>query len=191
MPFFQPGNIVPAKPFRILSLAMLLFPSVAYAAEPALFCRGVKSDNPAIRYELTLNALNDNTVVVIDAATNESCSCKFRHDSFFDQSRGMVPGYIVSMAYQSCDDQCPQSLKKQIKANIRVTHRLLRKETYATPFTGDNISNCDGFGMDVPMLRSIEIQRIDAMNQSPEFKAQLKSLKGIGDSQSGQSGAAQ
>ena len=188
---FQTGNMVPGKLFCILCSAILLFSSVAYAAEPALFCQGVKSDNPAIQYELTMNALNGNTVVVIDAATKESCSCKFRHDSFFDQSRGMVPGFIVSMTYQSCDDQCPWRLKKQIKANISVTHRLHRGQTYSTPFTGDMISNCDGFSIDVPMLRSIEAQRIDALNQSPEFKAQLKSLKGVGDSQSGQGGAAQ
>ena len=174
------------RQFYISSLAILLFPTFAYAAEPALAleCRGVKSNSPDIQYELTLTALNENSVVVIDTSTKETCNCKFRQSDFFDQSQGMVPGYIISMDFQSCDEKCPQSLKRQIKAHIRVTHRLIRKETYSTPFVGDQISNCDRFSINVPMLRRIEAQSIDSMTESPEFRAKLKALKGVGDSES-------
>lgn len=179
----KPGNIVTDKKFCILSLTILLFSTFTYADEPALLCEGFKSNNPHIQYELSVTALNGNSVVVTDTATKKQCSCKFRQSSFFDQSRGMVPGYKITMDYQSCDDKCPQSMKRQISAHIGVTHRLMGNESYSTPFVGNQISNCDRFSVDVPMLRRIEAQRIDSMNQSPEFKRMLKAMKGVGDTQ--------
>ena len=87
----------------LASTLMLGAPLVAVhagAAGPALECRGVKSDDPAVRYELTVTALDGNSVVVTDDSTKEKCSCEFRHDGFFDQSKGMSPGYTVNLAYQ-------------------------------------------------------------------------------------------
>ena len=104
---------------------------------------------------MTLSARNGNSVVVIDTSTSEKCSCKFKLSNFFDQSNGMVPGYVIFLAYQSCDYKCPQGLKKQIKANIKVDHRTIRAMSYATPFVGDEISNCDVFSMDLAMLKRI------------------------------------
>lgn len=177
------GNIVPDKKFCILSLAILLFSTFTYADEPALLCEGFKSNNPHIQYELSVTALNGNSVFVTDTATKKQCSCKFRQSDFSDQSKGMVPGYKITMDYQSCDDKCPQSMKRQISAHIEVTQRLIRNESYSTPFVGRQISNCDRFSVDVPMLRRIEAQRIDSMNVSPQVKRMLKDLKGIGDTQ--------
>ena len=169
------------KLFARLSLTILCFSTSIDAGEPALECRGVKANSQKIQYELIVTALNENSVVVIDTATKETCRCKFRLDNYFDQSKGMAPGYSISLAYQSCDDKCATSLKKQLKTYIDVTHRLLRKQTYSTPFVGDEMSNCDGFSIDLPALRKIAAQNIDALDLSPEAKARLKSMKGVGD----------
>jgi hypothetical protein len=179
--FHQPGHILGSKQFCFLKWVLLLFSTLTFAAEPVLECRGGKANSPDIRFELTLTDLSDNSVVVIDTATKEMCSCKFRYDTFFDQSKGMVPGYIVVMDYQSCDDHCPQHLKGQMAAHIDVRHKLTRAESYATPFVGGVISNCDKFSIDVPTLRKFEALSIDNMDMPPEFKQKLKYLKGIED----------
>jgi hypothetical protein len=160
---------------------ILLFLTPAHAAGPALECQGVKSDNAHVRYELTVTALDANSVLVVDTAANEKCSCKFAQSDYFDQSRGMVPGYKIGLRYQSCESACPQSLKRQIKANIGVTYRLMSKEAYSTPFVGDEISNCDRFGMDLPALRKIAGQAIDRMDLPEDSRKRLKYLKGIED----------
>lgn len=176
------GSIAALKvePHRAAIMSIVLFAAPTHAAGPALECHGVKPDNPAISYELTITALDANSVVIQDASRNESCACKFKHSGYFDQSKGMVPRYIVIMAYQSCDVACPQRLKRLTKASIDVTHRLGR-QTHSTPFVGDEISNCDRFSIDVPRLRKIEGQRIDGMDLSDNAKRTLKDLKGIDD----------
>jgi hypothetical protein len=160
-----------------LVLALLL-PALAFAeAPPALECRGSAPDLN-LTYALTLTGLEGNSVVVEDVLRKETCNCNFRHDNFFDQSKGKIQRLVVRLKHQSCEASCTRDLKKRMNASIDVEHRP-RGRSYATPFVGDVIANCDRFSMDLPALRRIEIERIDAMDQTPEFKRRLKDLKGL------------
>lgn len=162
-------------------LLFLWLPALAFAdAPPALECSGSGAANHNhLVFALTLTGLEGNSVVVEDVARKETCSCKFRHANFFDQSRGQVRSYSVRLKYQSCEASCTRNLKRQMSASIDVEHRLLGKRSYATPFVGDVVANCDRFSMDLPALQRIEIERIDAMDGTPEFKRRLKDLKGL------------
>ena len=166
---------------KLFPALALLFSASAVAAGPALECRGVESGNRDLQYDLTVTALDGNAVVVVDTAAKEACSCKFRLSNYFDQSKGMVPGYSIHLAYQSCSATCPLKLKRKMNAHIRVNHKLMGKESYSTPFVGDEIAKCDRFAFYVPALRIIAGQAIDRMNMSEDAKRRLKALKGIGD----------
>jgi hypothetical protein len=177
-------------------LLALWLPALAFAdAPPVLECHGsgsAKGHN--LRFAVTIAGLEGNRVVADDIENGESCSCKFRHNNLFDQSpksmlpRGLHRYVTVHLKYQSCDAGCSRAMKKRIKANISVRHQLNWKgpdarslRSYATPFAGGQSTNCDLFTMDLRALRQIEIERIDAMDETPEFKERLKGLKGLLD----------
>ena len=70
-------------------------------------------------------------------------------------------------------------MKQQISAIIEVTHKIFEAKSHATPFVGAQISNCDTFSVDLPAMRRMESQRIDAMDQSQRFKDIPKARNGI------------
>lgn len=161
---------------------MLLLPALAYAEAPALECHGAGGGTDRdLRFAVTLTGLVDNSVVVDDLAGKQSCSCKFRHDGFFDRSGGKIQDLLVSLRYQSCDAGCSADLRKRMNVSIDVSHLLRGGRSKATPFVGKVGANCDRFSFDLPALRRIESERIDAMDGTPEFKRRLKDLKGLLD----------
>ena len=163
---------------------MLFLPALAFAEAPALECHGAGGGADSnLRFAVTLTSLAGNSVVVDDPVSKQSCSCKFRHDNFFDRSDGKIRDLIVRLRYQSCDAGCSAELKKRMNASIDVNHLLRGGRSYATPFVGNGIANCDRFSFDLPALRRIEIERIDAMDETPEFKRRLKGLKGLLEAQ--------
>jgi hypothetical protein len=158
----------------------LLFLAPAFADVPALECHGAGSaKDRELRFSVTLTGLAGNSVVVDDLASRETCSCRFRHANFFDQSEGKIQRLVVRLRYQSCEAGCTSDLKKRMSASIDVDHLLHGRRSYATPFVGKESANCDRFSMDLSALRRIETERIDAMDATPEFKRRLKALKSL------------
>ena len=170
-----------ALPELFFAGILLLLPVAAVADPPlALECSGAgAAKHRNLVHALTLTGLEGNSVVVEDFSRKETCSCKFRHGNFFDQSKGHVRHYSVQLRYQSCEAGCSRNLKRQMNASIDVHHDLTTKRSHATPFVGNVIANCDLFSIDPAALRRIEIERIDAMDQTPHFKRLLKGLKGL------------
>ena len=163
--------------------ALLLLSTLAFADAPiALECSGAGgAGNRDLVYMLRLTGLEGNSVVVEDVASKETCSCKFRHGNFFDEDRGPIRIYTVRLKVQSCNASCSRNLKKQLNASIDVSHQLNFgvKRSHATPFVGDEMATCDRFSMDLSAIQRIESDRIDAMDETPEFKRRLKDLKGL------------
>lgn len=166
----------------MIYLSIILLSVFTHAAEPALKCSGFKANNSDIHYDLMVTALNQNSVIVTNGITKEKCECKFRMSNFTDGSKGVAPHQSVGMAFQSCDNKCSASLKKQLSANIEVTYKQATGESFATPFVGRQISKCEKFSINVYDLRKIESDRISRLDVSPEVKQRLKDIKGLGAS---------
>lgn len=164
----------------MIYFSLILFSVFASAAETALKCSGVKANNSAVKYDLNVTALNQNSVIVSNSDTKEKCECKFRVTNFTDNSKGVAPYQGLKMAYQSCDNKCSASLKKQISANIEVNVKPSKGESFATPFVGRQISKCEKFSINVYELRKIESDRISRLDVSPEIKQRIKDIKGLG-----------
>lgn len=163
----------------MIYLAILLFSVFSYAGESALQCAGIKSNNRDIRYDINLTGLKQNNVIVTNSATKEQCTCKYRFTDYFDQSQGVAPQHSITMVYQSCDNKCSKSLKRQISAHINVKYSPRTGESYSTPFVRGEISKCEKFNIDLHAIRRIAAEEIANMDMSPEFKQRLKSIKGL------------
>lgn len=133
-----------------------MFASAGSLAQTVLECHGSKSSDTNVQVVLTLLETGAAKVVVTDNGLKQACGCQFGYDGYFDQSAGVVPGYVVDMKHRTCEASCPQRFKQMLASRIRVQHRPLREESYVSAFVDGEIAPCAKFSIDVPALRRLD-----------------------------------
>lgn len=142
-----------------------------------LVCEGANVNN-SLKFHFEVNKLKNN-VLTVSNLKKEKCSCQFQVVDYSNMSRAVTPTQSLSATYQTCDEKCPVSLKKEINALIVFSYRHLEKKSELSPFSKNGLLTCKNFSINSELLKKIEIERISKLDDTKEFKQRLIEAKGL------------
>ncbi|MBY0554961.1 hypothetical protein K2P97_10565 [bacterium] len=143
-----------------------------------LTCKGT-SDAHNMSFEIAVTKVSGNQVKFTNTKTKKICSCTYRLGVYNDLSLGAAPKQITRLLFESCNQECPEDMKKKINASIDVVYEQMAANSFAKPFSGNRAINCSNFNIDTKGLRGLEKERISKLDMPTDVKEKLIDIKGV------------